>query len=278
MIDPVDPHEFAIAVRKLRSFFDKRGFVEGHFQHRLEPLGILAACENPFNIATFNYAGQVWPLPQTSQMWMEYELLTNPDVPGYFCISTSFRQEPDPVEGRHNLIFPMFEFETHGDMETLAELEKDLLEHLGFGSTSNFPEILYDDAMLRYDANEIGDAEEKALYATFGDALLLTRFPNHTWPFWNMKRDGKHAKKIDVILFGVETIGSSERSSDPEEMRHYFYTISDGAYAKTLFGKFTRERVERELDFFLSLPFITRCGGGMGMTRMIRALKLAGQI
>lgn len=285
-IELIAPEDFDAAVRKLRGFFQERGFIEGHFQHRLSPLGILAACENPFNIATFDYAGQVWPLPQTSQMWLEYELLNNPSAPGFFSVSTSFRQEPEPIEGRHNLIFPMVEFETHGGIESLISLEHELLLWLRFpgtasaeeGVTSYGTEIRYEEAMRRYNVREIGNTEEGLLWKEFGPVVFLKFFPRHTSPFWNMRHDGENARKVDVILYGVETIGSAERSIDAEEMRHNFYTISNGAYAKTLFAKFTRERVERELEFFLSLPFFPRSGGGIGMTRLIRALKLAGKL
>ncbi len=78
----IDSKEFTIVVKKLRDFFFSKNFVEAHPQNRLS---ILAACEDPFTVATFNYAGQIWPLPQTGQMWLEYELLKNPTPPGYFC-------------------------------------------------------------------------------------------------------------------------------------------------------------------------------------------------
>ena len=63
-----------------------------------------------------------------------------------------------------------------------------------------------------------------------------------------------------------------------DEMRQQFYTISDGAYAKILFSNFTKERVEAELDEFLRFNFFQRCGGGIGVTRMIRAMKLSNLI
>jgi len=81
---------------------------------------------------------------------------------------------------------------------------------------------------------------------------------------------------IDVLLYGVETIGSAERSTNPQEMRHLFHTISDEMYADILYAQFGRERVEDELEKFLAHKFFPRCGGGIGITRMIRALKLAG--
>ena len=52
-----------------------------------------------------------------------------------------------------------------------------------------------------------------------------------------------------------------------------FYTISNGGYSKLLFDLFGKERVEKELEQFLSLPFFPRVGGGIGMTRMINAFK-----
>ena len=103
-------------------------------------------------------------------------------------------------------------------------------------------------------------------------------FPNYTSPFWNMKQSSSDtglANKVDVILHGMETIGSAERSTSVEEMRNQFYNISDGQYSRILFSNFTKERVEQELDTFLKFKFFDRCGGGIGVTRMIRAMKLS---
>ena len=87
--------------------------------------------------------------------------------------------------------------------------------------------------------------------------------------------DKTHANKVDVIMGGMETIGSAQRSEDPVEMRRQFYSISNGDYASILFSNFTKERVEKELDEFLSFKFIPRSGGGIGVTRLLRALKLS---
>ena len=55
-----------------------------------------------------------------------------------------------------------------------------------------------------------------------------------------------------------------------------FHTISDGMYADLLFKLFGKERVEKELDEFLSFDFFPRFGGGIGVTRMISALEKCG--
>ena len=72
MTSLIDPKKYNDAVTELRSFFLSKNFLEVHTQNRLS---ILAACEDPETVATYNYGGNVWPLPQTGQMWLEYELL-----------------------------------------------------------------------------------------------------------------------------------------------------------------------------------------------------------
>lgn len=269
-----DIRAFSTVANKMRQFCLDKGFVEVHTQDRLS---ILAACEDPTTVATYNYMGEVWPLPQTGQMWLEYELLKNPDLPGVFCVSTSYRNEPNPVPGRHKLIFPMFEFELKGSIEELKTFETEMLEYLGFGARDNYVYKTYDELKDFYKTEELTHEDENKMQQDFGPVVFCTNFPTYTSPFWNMKRNGDtHAHKIDVIMHGHETIGSAERSSNVEEMRESFYTISDGKYAEKLFELFGKERVEAELNDFLSLEFFPRVGGGIGMTRMINAFEKQG--
>ena len=273
-----DHRDFHAVTKKLRAFFESKDFVEVHTQNKLS---ILAACEDPTTMATYNYSGNVWPLPQTGQMWLEHYLLDNPDEKGFFCLSTSYRNEPNPVPGRHDKIFPMFEFETRGGMDDLVALEKELLEYLGFKKemypNNEYPEGDYDDVAKKYEVELLEHEHEDQLEKDNGPVYFLKNFPMRTSPFWNMAlQDSKeHAKKVDVILHGIETIGSAERSSDKEAMRKMFNEISNGEYANMLFANFSKERVQSEMNNFLSKEFFPRFGGGIGMTRMIRAMKLS---
>jgi len=156
----IDSYEFDFVVTRLREFFKSKQFIEVHTQSRLS---ILAACEDPTTISTYNYEGQVWPLPQTGQMWLEHELLKNPSNPGYFCVSTSFRNEPNPIAGRHDRIFPMFEFEMKGDLQEMIELEKELLEYIGFGNKSTFIETPYKEVADAYQVKELQHYHEEQL-------------------------------------------------------------------------------------------------------------------
>ena len=244
-------------VQKMREFFLNKGFIEVATQPNLT---ILSACENPHSVTKFDYVGEVWPLPQTGQMILEEVLLSNPQLPGCFCISTSYRQEKNPIPGRHELIFPMFEFESKGGMKDLLKLESELLEFLGFDSPV---EVNYDEVCQEYGGVEIlEDEHESRMWKEKGSVVSLQHFPLRTNPFWNMKHNEDNIfNKVDVILYGQETIGSAERSCDVEEMKHNFYTIENGKYAAKLFELFGKERVESELELFLSYDFFPRFGG-----------------
>ena len=272
-------YEYNEVVKKMRFFFQEaKGFVEVPAQSRQS---ILAACEDPATRSQYIFSGVNWPLPQTGQMWLERDLLDNPNVEGVFCITTSYRNEPNPISGRHDKIFPMFEFESHGDMEDMIKLETELLDHLGFGSGepyhNTYPRITYDDASDKYEVSELDYAEEEALCKDLGKCTFLTDFPLRTHPFWNMKHKGDGIySKVDVIMHGMETIGSAERATDTYEMREQFHNISDGEYANLLYNHFGKKRVEDELEEYLSLDMFERFGGGIGVTRMVSAMKSHG--
>jgi len=257
-------------ITKLRTFFKAKGFVEVPAQSRLS---ILAACEDPKTIAEFEFDGVNYPLPQTGQMWLEIELLKNSSTKGVFCVTTSYRNEPNPIKGRHDKIFPMFEFESKGNIEDLKRIESELLDYLGFEIPTT---IDYGQLCEEYNVDVLEAEHEDQMCKNHGNSISLEKFPLRTHPFWNMKHCGnKVFNKVDVILYGMETIGSAERSCNAEEMKENFMNISGGQYAQLLFDKFGKERVMKELDEYLKLKMFNRFGGGIGITRLERAMKLA---
>ena len=65
-----------------------------------------------------------------------------------------------------------------------------------------------------------------------GSVVSLEYFPRRTNPFWNMKHRGEGIfNKVDVILYGQETIGSAERSIKcRRDERDVLQSIEDGGY------------------------------------------------
>jgi aspartyl/asparaginyl-tRNA synthetase len=170
----------------------------------------------------------------------------------------------------------MFEFESKGGITEMLKLESELLEWLGFEQPI---EVNYDEMCEEYGGVSILENEhETKMWKEIGPVVSLQHFPRRTNPFWNMKnKHGEIFNKVDVILYGQETIGSAERSCDVDTMKEMFYTIENGGYAGKLFELFGKERVEAELEEFLKFDFFPRFGAGIGLTRLSRAYELMKQ-
>lgn len=261
--------EYNHIVKELRCYFHNLGYLEVEAQSKLE---ILSACEQPSSIIPYTLQGKVYPMKQTNQMHLEKELLLSPNFLGLFCVTTSYRDEKNPIPGRHDIQFPMFEFEGRGTIADLWNIEEDLMNLFMFPKQTY---LTYKDACEKTKTFEIGAFEEEWLWKNYSPTIFLTEFPTESNPFFNMRQNANHTyAKTDVILYGYETIGSAERETDVNKMYHQFNTISDGEYANKLFTLFGKDRVIKELEEFLALPMIPRFGGGVGLGRLARALRL----
>ena len=256
---PINMRDYSEVVRRVRQFFEEKGWYEVFNQSRLS---ILSASMDPNTIVTYNFAGQVWPLPQSGQLWLEYELLSHPEAPGVFCLSSSYNDGASPL----------VEFETRGSMKELLVLETQLLEHLGFDVKELF---VHNECVLEENLPKEGGvgSDEGTCDGTVAD-VIFNNVPNSLLPFWNMKQgtDSYTGNMEVVILHGKETIRSAARATNKEEMRNLFCNTRDGDYAKSLFSKFTKERVLEELDKYLQYDMVDRCGGEIGVTALIRAM------
>ena len=127
----------------------------------------------------------------------------------------------------------MFEFESKGNMDDLIKMESELLEYLELPNPTIHD---YEKLAKEYDVDILETEHEGMMCEEYGQATIIQNFPERTSPFWNMKHDKDGIfNKVDVILYGQETIGSAERATSVEEMRHYFETISDGGYKEKLY-------------------------------------------
>jgi len=270
VINPLDYHKTMV---KLRDFFIKNGYVETYTQGLRS---ILAACEDPKTISSYTFNKVEYPMIQTGQMNLELMLLMFKELEGIFCNTTSYRDEPNPIEGRHEKIFNMFEFEHIGNFQDLLQTGIKLVKYLGFEGYKMFT---YQELCDHYKVDILEAEHETKMWEEFGDVVIITEFPTRTSPFFNMNYKGNGVyNKADFIICGIETFGTAERSSDVEEMKRNFYSISEGEYSQTLFNKFTKERVEEELNEYFKLKMKNRFGGGIGVSRLIRALKIKGLI
>lgn len=274
------PTEFDTISARLRNLLDDLGYVETFPQSRLS---ILAACEDPSTVRSFTFDGFNYPLPQTNQMWLEHDLLVNPDLAGVYCFTASYRDEQFPIEGRHDKLFPMFEFEGRGEYEDLNFLLEHIVYNLFEAEPIQIMRFDYETLCQKYGSSILKAEHEEKMREDLGDFVMINRFPQRTSPFWNMKQSEQKTEqgeqlynKTDLIICGIETIGAAERSVDPVTMRDNFHSISEGGYSQLLYHEFSKERVEAELEDYLALKMTPRFGAGIGLTRLLRAMKIKG--
>ena len=118
----------------------------------------------------------------------------------------------------------MFEFEAKGSIDEMRAMETELLEFLGFNMPSYHR---YLDLAQHYECTGLEAEHELAMQKDFGHVVSLESFPEYTSPFWNMRHhEGELYRKIDVILYGMETVSSAEREVDVARMREQFFNIS----------------------------------------------------
>lgn len=278
--EQINPIEFDYVLHQLRTFFKKNTYTEVFPQSNIS---ILAACEDPKTVKSFEFENLLWPLPQTNQMHLEHILMQNADIlDGLFTITASYRDEPNPIVGRHLRSFTMFEAEHKGDFNHLLSTLSDLMVHLRFvDNVSDIKFMKYEDLCNHYGVKYLESEQENMIWKEFGDVVGITHFPERTSPFFNMKFDNiddttgeRIYRKCDMIICGQETFGSAERETDLQLMEDSFYTISGGEYAQLLYDKFGKDRVIYELKTFLQQKMIPRWGFGSGFARIHRAMKL----
>ena len=84
----------------------------------------------------------------------------------------SYRQESNAIPGRHDIIFPMFEFEFPGTIDDLKAMEYELCEYLGFKKSE---EKTYADWQKHYELGahaEMDASHETKMYEQFGTTMI----------------------------------------------------------------------------------------------------------
>lgn len=207
-------------------------------------------------------------------------ILPKLDLPkGYFAHNTSTRNESRAGDGRREFKFPLTEFEfinqsEESGFDELAEFISKLLVHLGFDA----PKLVeYEDECKKFGVEFIEDEEEQALCDKYGSTVLLGKFPLRSDPYWNMRHAGNGIfDKIDVIIHGFESAGTAVRSCNVDEMKKNIHLQDSGNYIQAMYNHFGKERVDDEINEYTDYKFVPRCGGGLGMSRIIRGMKIEG--
>lgn len=227
-------------IHLLRQFLDKLNFIELFTQNKLS---ILTICDDPKTMCTFNYGGYVWPLPQSSIIWLEYELLKHPDLSGIYTACTTYKNDPNYTKKQSENVFeadivtPKFEFVTFGEYTDIHVLVINLLQEIGFLEKYTF--VNYNQIAKRIGSQDLTIEE-------FAPTNVVTFVQYIPVQKWGMKYTSKvYIQKKEIMSF-------SEHLSDSNELLETFLTLDNGHLSDYLYAQFSKERVDDELFKFIN--------------------------
>lgn len=230
--------KYSILINLLRNFFDKHNFIEIQTQNRLS---VLVACHEPKLMCTLNYGGYVWPLPQSSIIWLEYELLNNTNIPGVYSLCTSYKNDPNYTRTMSENVFeadivtPLFEIVTFGQYTDMHNIVVNLLRDLGFMEKYTFQD--YNQLAKRRGSRALSISD----ITPQNSVTFLENVPKLKWGMESMSQ---------VYINHSEILTFAHHTADPNSLIQNFLTLDDGNVADYLYSQFSKERVDEELYKF----------------------------
>ena len=233
----VSNNQYHYVTNCIRFFLLEKGMFECCSQHKFPILSSLD--ESSIN---------------THQFYLEYELLKNSKVTGYFCVTN--------VNIEHANYIPVVEFVIKGDIKVLESFTHDLLIYLGYPNISNYivKDYSYITSKLNMNINYLSNTIKQKIYNKFGATFLLKNYPSNTPAHWTIKKNSVNDtyNKLVTILSGIESIVSYEISSNKYDMRNQFNNMP---YKTYFHNAFNSDDVNAELDQYLSQSFTPRSYG-----------------
>lgn len=271
----INPEDFKYMMNKITRFFISRGFAETY--------------PSPNSSILSTYCKFEGIIPTHGYVWLENELLDNPDRNGYFSIRNHYIVSP----GKQN--YYTFDFESKGTMSDMIQLNRHLLAYLGF-TTSNIPrrsnyyndsyfrgkvaeslvndslyysETEYDDISIQTNCPGQTDKLDPRIRKEYNSVCFIKNFPKESNSLWNIKEMNNKTKRVDIILNGINTITGYEKSCNPEEIKHNFYEQN---HVDILYNTFSKQKVDKDFDEYISKTLFPRYGGRIIMSNIADAM------
>lgn len=281
-----------------RRYFEDHGFIEIMVPHLTKATG---ACENintMFEVNFFNMK-KIY-LAQTGQLYLE---VLTPSLKKVWCISPSFRAEPD-VDNRHLIEFPLIEIEFAGGFDELLEHIQNIIHNMIrhmlsrcheemeilnidrkriSGYMKPFKRITYTEAIellqktiepgIKW-GDDLKSRHEKFIVEHCGGMpIFITHYPKEI-KFFNMKEDETNpdvVKSSDLIMpFSGEAVGAAEREYEYENI---YRRLRESKMLKMLIEKGgSINDFKWFLDFYKTKKSVPHAGCGIGFNRITQAI------
>ena len=83
----INPFTYNYVANAIRFFFLGNDYIESYEQNKLSNLN---SCNNIFNACLYDMFNFCYSLPQSNELWMDYQILNNSNQTGFFCYSTVY--------------------------------------------------------------------------------------------------------------------------------------------------------------------------------------------
>lgn len=262
--------QYHYVINAVKFFFLEKGFYECFTENMLS---MFSVCD-PFNVKIYECDKQKFTFIQTNQICLDEELLKNPSVSGFFCITNVYKKDSLST-------YPILEFILNGNINSLEVLEKELLNYLEYHQVSKCVEQDYSYISKKKNADVIclSDDIKQKIHEKFGTVFFLKNYPEYANTHWNIKKNQNNTyNKITVILSGQEVIESYENDTDKKQIFETFTTMQNGTYNKKLYELFGEKYVNETLNNYLSNTFITRSSGKIYINELIISMLQEGLI
>ena len=242
---PISNIQYHYVINCIRLYFIEKGLIECCLQQKFP---ILSSCDESFK--------------HTHQFLLEYELLQNDKISGYFCVNNSNIEHTNSI--------PTVEFVINGDIHVLESFIQHLLVYLCYNNISEYTikDYSYITNKLNANVNYLSNTVKQKIYTKFGPVFLLKNYPFNTAVHWTIKGNitDNTYNKLVTILSGYESITSYEISSDKNDMLNQFNSMSYNTHLGNT------EDVNEELNQYLSQLFVTRSYGKMFILEIITSM------
>jgi hypothetical protein len=259
----VNPFFFHYVTNATRFFFLENGFIETYEQSNLS---VINSCKHLNSCCLFDMYKFCHSLPQSNEIWLDYEITKYNNQTGFFCISTHYTNDSLGIK---NSIIPCLEFSIKGGMFELEKMLRSLLTSLGYKNKCKFNTIMYKNILSTYNVTNITPSVYNKIAETDNGVIFIKNYTFNEDTFWNDFQENEIYNKITILLDGKETITATQKSKSSEFMRNNFKNRSDFNKLCEIFGEY---RVLGELEGYLELPFSDRCTGKINLINLIGSM------
>ena len=263
---PINPFMYNYAANLIRFFFLDGNYIESYEQNKLCNLN---SCINIYDACLYDMFKFCYALPQSNELWVDYQILMYSSQKGFFTYSTIYKND---FNGLNNYIEQVIEFSLKGGMYDLEKLIRNLLDLFGFKNTFTFKSVDYNELIQDLQITDFTYKNFSMLNDDPYTIYFIKGFNKNAYVKWNDYFDVKNNcyNKLLLICRGKELICGSQKSESVDEMRENFMKTKDFS-KKCEF--FLEERVIGELNSYLELQFFKRCTGTICFKNLIHLLE-----